>query len=59
MVARIPTALGIRVAFERDGREIDSATAPTGERALKVGILMLARLDDLRDGDKLTVTETR
>jgi hypothetical protein len=59
MVARIPTALGIRVTFERAGREIDSATAPTGERALKVGILMLARLDDLRDGDKLTVTETR
>jgi hypothetical protein len=40
-------------------QEIDSATAPTGERALKAGILMLAKLDDLRDGDKLTVNETR
>jgi hypothetical protein len=59
MPVHISGTVGIRVAFERDGREIDSATAPTGERALKVGILMLARLDDLRDGDKLTVTETR
>jgi len=30
-----------------------------GERALKVGLLMLARLDDLRDGDRLTVTEAK
>ena len=57
MVARTRTATGLRVTFHRDGQEHDSRTAPTGERALKVGILMLARLDDLQDGDKLTVTE--
>jgi hypothetical protein len=50
---------GIHVTFERGGREIDSATAPTGERALKSALLMLAKLDDLRDGDRLTVNETR
>ena len=59
MPVHIPASVGIRVTFERAGREIDSATAPTGERALKAGILMLARLDDLRDGDRLTVSETR
>jgi hypothetical protein len=45
MVARTRTAAGLRVTFHRDGQEHDSRTAPTGERALKVGILMLARLD--------------
>ena len=59
MPVHISDSAGIRVTFERGGREIDSATATTGERALKVGILMLAKLDDLRDGDKLMVTETR
>jgi hypothetical protein len=48
---------GLRVTFHRDGREHDSRTAPTGERALNIGILMLARLDHLQDGDKLTVSE--
>jgi len=57
MVGRIRARAGLRVTFHRDGQEHDSRTAPTGERALKVGILMLARLDDLQDGDKLTVTE--
>jgi hypothetical protein len=55
----ITTSTGIRVTFERGGREIDGATAPTGERALKSALLMLAKLDDLRDGDRLTVAETR
>jgi hypothetical protein len=59
MPVRILASAGIRVTLERAGCEIDSVTAPTGERALKVGILMLARLDDLRDGDRLTVSETR
>ena len=57
MVGRIRARAGLRVTFHRDGQEHDSRTAPTGERALKVGILMLARRDDLQDGDKLTVTE--
>ena len=47
------------MTLEREGQEIDSEMALTGERALKLGILMLARLDDLRDGDRLTVSETR
>jgi hypothetical protein len=59
MPGRTHTALGIRVAFERNGREINSEIAPTGERALKAALLMLARLDDLRDGDRLTASETR
>jgi hypothetical protein len=59
MPVHIPATAGIHVTFERGGREIDSATAPTGERALKSALLMLAKLDDLRDGDRLTVNETR
>ena len=59
MPVHILTSAGIRVTFEREGREIDSATAPTGERALKSAVLMLAKLDDLRDGDRMTVRETR
>jgi hypothetical protein len=57
MVARTKPQVGLRVAFERNGRERDSQVAPTGERALKVALLMLAKLDDLRDGDVLLVTE--
>jgi hypothetical protein len=57
MPARIHTRPGLRVTFERDGQEHDSQVAPTGTRALKIALLMLAKLDDLRDGDKLTVTE--
>ena len=57
MVARTRPETGLRVAFERNGRERDSAIAPTGERALKAAVLMLAKLDDLRDGDMLLVTE--
>jgi hypothetical protein len=57
MVARTRPETGLRVAFERNGRERDSAVTPTGERALKAAVLMLAKLDDLRDGDMLIVTE--
>ncbi len=57
MPAHIRPDTGLRVAFERAGRERDSVLAPTGERALKVALLMLAKLDDLRDGDMLLVTE--
>jgi hypothetical protein len=57
MVARIRPTIGLRVAFERNGRERDSQVAPTGDRALKVALLMLAKLDDLRDGDMLLITE--
>jgi hypothetical protein len=47
----------LTVTFTREGQELDSATAPTGERALKEGLLMLAKLEDLRDGDMMTVRE--
>jgi hypothetical protein len=59
MVARTRTQTGLVVAFHRGGEEVESQVAPTGERALKIGLLMLARLDDLRDGDRMTVTEAK
>jgi hypothetical protein len=43
------------VKFHRGGREIESERVSSGERALKMGLLMLARLDDLQAGDALTV----
>ena len=54
--ARIQPLAGLKVTFWRCGLERDSAVAPTPERALKAAIVMLASLDDLIDGDKLTVT---
>jgi hypothetical protein len=59
MVARLQHKSGLRVTFHRDGEEIESETASTGERALKTGLLMLARLDDLQAGDRLTVEDDR
>ncbi len=56
MPARIQPLTGLKVTFWRCGRERDSQVAPTPERALKAAIVMLASLDDLIDGDKLTVT---
>jgi hypothetical protein len=43
----------LRVTFHRGGHEIDSEEAATGERALRVGLIILARLDDLQAGDAL------
>jgi hypothetical protein len=54
-----PTLYSFHVVLERDGREVDAVTAPTGERALKNALLMLAKLDQLKHGDRLTCTETR
>ncbi len=45
------------VTLWRGGEIVDARTAPTGERALKAAILMLAELDALQGGDRLTVTE--
>jgi hypothetical protein len=45
------------VTLFRDGEIYDTRSAATGERALKAAILMLAELDDLQGGDRLTVTE--
>jgi hypothetical protein len=55
MPARVQPATGLRVAFERNGREHDSAYVPTGERALAAALRMPSRLDELQDGDRLTV----
>jgi hypothetical protein len=57
MVARTNPNSRFTVAFWRDGEIHDSRTAATGERALKVGLLLLAQLDDLQHGDRLIVTE--
>ncbi len=45
------------ISFIRDGEVLDARTAATGERALKITLLMLATLDELQAGDRLTVTE--
>jgi hypothetical protein len=42
------------VTFETDGEEPEQALAPRGARALKTALLMLAKRDELRDGDTLT-----
>jgi hypothetical protein len=47
----------IIVTLWRDGEVLDARTAATGERALKMALLMLASLDDLQNGDRLVVTE--
>jgi hypothetical protein len=57
MVARIRPETGLRVTFFRAGEEAESETASTGERALKVALLILARLDYLQDGDVLVVAD--
>jgi len=59
MVAHVRTSTGLLVTFHRDGREQESETASTGERALRTAIVMLARQDFLQDGDKLTVAEAK
>jgi hypothetical protein len=45
------------VSFLRGDEVVDARTAPTGERALKAAIVMLAEQDALEHGDRLTVTE--
>jgi hypothetical protein len=57
MVARSNHNSRFTVSFLRNGDVFDARTAATGERALKIAILMLAELDDLQNGDRLTVTE--
>jgi hypothetical protein len=57
MVAHINLNSKFTISFIRDGEVLDARTAATGERALKAAILMLAELDDLQGGDRLTVTE--
>jgi hypothetical protein len=59
VVARIRSTTGLVVEFHRDGEMHDQDTAPTSERALKLAIVMIARLDGLQDGDRLTVSEAK
>jgi hypothetical protein len=57
MPAHINLNSKFTVSFIRDGDVLDARTAATGERALKIALLMLATLDELQNGDRLTVTE--
>ncbi len=50
MVARVHTQVGLTVAFHRGGEEVESEVARTGERALKAGLMMLARKISCRTG---------
>jgi hypothetical protein len=43
------------VSFFRGDEVLDARTARTGELAVKVAILMLAELDALQHGDRVTV----
>ena len=55
MPDRTPKLDRLVVKFHRGGRAIEREDASTGERALRFGLLMLARLDYLQAGDLLTV----
>ena len=59
IVGRVIIRAGLRVAFAREGREVESEVAPTGAAAVKVALMMVVRQDHLQDGDRLTVTESR
>jgi len=59
MADRVHKLTRVVVRFHRGGREIEHEEASTGERALKIGLVMLARLDDLQAGDRLTVDADR
>jgi hypothetical protein len=56
MVARTRTEPNLLlITFETDGDEPEQELAPTGERALKAALLLLAKRHALRHGDRLTV----
>jgi hypothetical protein len=54
----MPTLARLLVTFSNDGKEEETQLAASGERALKIALLMLARRDALRHGDQLTVQKT-
>ena len=56
MVARTTPGRFI-VTFSRDGQQVDQQVARDSERALKMGMLMLAALEELQDGDTLRCVE--
>jgi hypothetical protein len=45
------------VAFLRSGEVLHVRPAPTGERAVRIALLMLATMDALQGGDQLVVME--
>jgi hypothetical protein len=47
----------LRVAFHRDGKEVEGVLAPDGELAIRTALMMLARLDTIRAGDKIEISE--
>jgi hypothetical protein len=57
MPAHVTLNSKFTISIFRDGVVLDTRNAATGERALKTALLMLASLDELQDGDRLTVTE--
>jgi hypothetical protein len=57
MVARTLPNSRFTIAFLRGGEVLDVRPAPTGERAVKVALLMLAGMDGLQGGDQLIVRE--
>jgi hypothetical protein len=57
MVARTLPNSRFTIAFLRGGEVLDVRPAPTGERAVKVALLMLAAMDGLQGGDQLVVRE--
>ena len=52
-----PSQTLLLITFETDGEEPEQERARTGERALKVALLMIAKRDELRHGDSLTVVK--
>jgi hypothetical protein len=56
MVARVQSHHGhLLVTFTTDGEEPEVQLVSSGERALKVALLMIAKRDVLRHGDQLSV----
>ena len=49
----------ITLAFFRGGEVLDARPANDRAHAVRAGLLMLAQLDALQDGEQLTVVESR
>jgi hypothetical protein len=47
----------LRVAFHRDGKEVEGVLATDGEFAIRTALMMLARLDTIQPGDKIEISE--
>ena len=58
MPARMRTEGKFTVTFWRSGEIEDGRTADDGRKALRMALLLLAELDDLRAGDRLECHES-